>query len=66
MPPKASAKKKKARKEIGFGVLDVHSHRVETKEEVVDGLRRALGAERRPVADLSRLGARESFAQRTR
>jgi 5-methyltetrahydropteroyltriglutamate--homocysteine methyltransferase len=29
-------------KEIGFGVLDVHSHRVETKEEVVEGLRRAL------------------------
>ena len=29
-------------KEIGFGVLDVHSHRVETKEEVMDGLRRAL------------------------
>ena len=29
-------------KEIGFGVLDVHSHRVETKEEIVDGIRRAL------------------------
>jgi 5-methyltetrahydropteroyltriglutamate--homocysteine methyltransferase len=29
-------------KEIGFGVLDVHSHRIETKEEVKEGLRRAL------------------------
>jgi 5-methyltetrahydropteroyltriglutamate--homocysteine methyltransferase len=29
-------------KEIGFGVLDVHSHRIETKDEVKDGLRRAL------------------------
>lgn len=29
-------------KEIGLGVLDVHSHRIETKEEVKEGLRRAL------------------------
>lgn len=29
-------------KEIGLGVLDVHSHRVESKEEVKQGLRRAL------------------------
>ncbi len=29
-------------KEIGFGVLDVHSHRVETKEEIKQGLYRAL------------------------
>jgi len=29
-------------KEIGFGVLDVHSHRIETKEEVKQGLYRAL------------------------
>jgi 5-methyltetrahydropteroyltriglutamate--homocysteine methyltransferase len=29
-------------KEIGFGVLDVHSHRIETKDEVKEGLRRAL------------------------
>jgi 5-methyltetrahydropteroyltriglutamate--homocysteine methyltransferase len=29
-------------KEIGYGVLDVHSHRVETKEEVKEGIRRGL------------------------
>jgi 5-methyltetrahydropteroyltriglutamate--homocysteine methyltransferase len=29
-------------KEIGLGVLDVHDHRIETKEEVKEGLRRAL------------------------
>jgi len=29
-------------KEIGLGVLDVHNHRIETKEEVKEGLRRAL------------------------
>jgi 5-methyltetrahydropteroyltriglutamate--homocysteine methyltransferase len=29
-------------KEIGLGVLDVHSHRIETKDEVKEGLRRAL------------------------
>jgi 5-methyltetrahydropteroyltriglutamate--homocysteine methyltransferase len=29
-------------KEIGLGVLDVHSHRIESKEEVKQGLRRAL------------------------
>jgi 5-methyltetrahydropteroyltriglutamate--homocysteine methyltransferase len=29
-------------KEIGLGVLDVHSHRVETVEEVVAGIERAL------------------------
>ena len=29
-------------KEIGFGVLDVHSHRVESAEEVKERLRRAL------------------------
>jgi 5-methyltetrahydropteroyltriglutamate--homocysteine methyltransferase len=29
-------------KEIGYGVLDVHSHRVETKEEIKDGILRGL------------------------
>jgi len=29
-------------KEIGYGVLDVHSHRVESKEEVKEGIRRGL------------------------
>lgn len=29
-------------KEIGYGVLDVHSHRVETKDEVKEGIRRGL------------------------
>ncbi|HEY7726904.1 MAG TPA: methionine synthase [Candidatus Eisenbacteria bacterium] len=29
-------------KEIGLGVLDVHDHRIETEEEVKEGLRRAL------------------------
>ena len=29
-------------KEIGLGVLDVHDHRIESKEEVKEGLRRAL------------------------
>ncbi|HEX5032732.1 MAG TPA: methionine synthase [Candidatus Eisenbacteria bacterium] len=29
-------------KEIGYGVLDVHSHRIETKEEIKEGLRRGL------------------------
>ena len=29
-------------KEIGYGVLDVHSHRLETKEEIKDGIRRGL------------------------
>ena len=29
-------------KEIGYGVLDVHSHRVETKEEVKQGILRGL------------------------
>jgi 5-methyltetrahydropteroyltriglutamate--homocysteine methyltransferase len=29
-------------KEIGYGVLDVHSHRIETKDEVKEGIRRAL------------------------
>jgi len=29
-------------KEIGYGVLDVHSHRIETKEEIKDGIRRGL------------------------
>jgi 5-methyltetrahydropteroyltriglutamate--homocysteine methyltransferase len=29
-------------KEIGLGVLDVHSHRIETKDEVKEGIRRAL------------------------
>jgi len=29
-------------KEIGYGVLDVHSHRVESKDEVKEGIRRGL------------------------
>jgi len=29
-------------KEIGYGVLDVHSHRIESKEEVKEGIRRGL------------------------
>lgn len=29
-------------KEIGYGVLDVHSHRLETKDEIKDGIRRGL------------------------
>jgi 5-methyltetrahydropteroyltriglutamate--homocysteine methyltransferase len=29
-------------KEIGYGVLDVHSHRVETKAEVKEGIRKGL------------------------
>ena len=29
-------------KEIGFGVLDVHSHKIETKEEIKEGLRKGL------------------------
>jgi 5-methyltetrahydropteroyltriglutamate--homocysteine methyltransferase len=29
-------------KEIGYGVLDVHSHRIETKEEIKEGIRRGL------------------------
>jgi len=29
-------------KDIGLGVLDAHSHRVETPDEVADGIRRAL------------------------
>ena len=29
-------------KEIGLGVVDVHSHRTESREEVIDGLTRAL------------------------
>ena len=29
-------------KDIGLGVLDAHSHRVESPEEVVDGIRRSL------------------------
>ncbi|MDQ7844788.1 MAG: methionine synthase [Armatimonadota bacterium] len=29
-------------KDIGLGVVDAHSHRVETPEEVADGIRRAL------------------------
>jgi len=29
-------------KEIGLGVLDVHSHRIETVDEVVEGIKRAL------------------------
>jgi 5-methyltetrahydropteroyltriglutamate--homocysteine methyltransferase len=29
-------------KEIGLGVLDVHSHRIETKEEIVRNIKRAL------------------------
>jgi len=29
-------------KDIGLGVIDVHSHRVETTEEVLDGIRRSL------------------------
>jgi 5-methyltetrahydropteroyltriglutamate--homocysteine methyltransferase len=29
-------------KEIGYGVLDVHSHRVESREEVKEGIRRGL------------------------
>jgi 5-methyltetrahydropteroyltriglutamate--homocysteine methyltransferase len=29
-------------KEIGYGVLDVHSHRVETKDEIKEGIRRGL------------------------
>jgi 5-methyltetrahydropteroyltriglutamate--homocysteine methyltransferase len=29
-------------KEIGYGVLDVHSHRVETKEEIKEGILRGL------------------------
>jgi 5-methyltetrahydropteroyltriglutamate--homocysteine methyltransferase len=29
-------------KEIGYGVLDVHSHRIETKEEVKQGILRGL------------------------
>jgi 5-methyltetrahydropteroyltriglutamate--homocysteine methyltransferase len=29
-------------KKIGYGVLDVHSHRVETKDEVKEGIRRGL------------------------
>ncbi|MGE5175072.1 MAG: methionine synthase [Hyphomicrobiales bacterium] len=29
-------------KEIGYGVLDVHSHRIETKEEVKEGIRKGL------------------------
>lgn len=34
--------KHKFTKEIGFGVLDVHSHRTEDVEFIVDGLRKAL------------------------
>ncbi|MBI3326572.1 MAG: methionine synthase [Nitrospinae bacterium] len=29
-------------KEIGFGVIDAHNHRIETVEEVIDGIKRAL------------------------
>ena len=29
-------------KEIGYGVLDVHSHRIETKEEIKQGILRGL------------------------
>jgi 5-methyltetrahydropteroyltriglutamate--homocysteine methyltransferase len=29
-------------KEIGYGVLDVHSHRIETKEEIKEGILRGL------------------------
>jgi 5-methyltetrahydropteroyltriglutamate--homocysteine methyltransferase len=29
-------------KEIGYGVLDVHSHRIETKEEIKEGIRKGL------------------------
>ncbi len=29
-------------KDIGLGVIDAHSHRVESSEEVVDGIRRAI------------------------
>src|SRR5207237_8373782 len=29
-------------KDIGLGVLDAHSHRVETADEVVEGIRRTL------------------------
>src|SRR5262249_35482347 len=29
-------------KDIGLGVLDAHSHRAETPDEVVDGIRRTL------------------------
>lgn len=30
-------------KEIGLGVIDVHSHLIETKEEVKEGIKKALG-----------------------
>ena len=30
------------RDSIGLGVIDAHSHRVETVEEVLDGIRRSL------------------------
>jgi 5-methyltetrahydropteroyltriglutamate--homocysteine methyltransferase len=29
-------------KEIGYGVLDVHSHRIETKDEIKEGIRKGL------------------------
>lgn len=29
-------------KEVGFGVLDVHSHKIETKDEIVQGIKKAL------------------------
>ena len=35
-------KSPKFTKDIGLGVLDAHSHRTETPEEVVDGIRRTL------------------------
>lgn len=35
-------KKYKFTKEIGLGVTDVHSHRTETVEEILDGIRRSL------------------------
>ncbi|MBI4353662.1 MAG: methionine synthase [Candidatus Omnitrophica bacterium] len=35
-------KRLKLRKEIGLGVVDVHSHRIESREEVVANLKKAL------------------------
>ncbi len=35
-------RKPKFRKEIAFGVLDIHSHRVESVDEIVAGIRKGL------------------------